>query len=132
METSGQVEDIIDAHCHVASSDFTPLAFIEGVVDNSLATLSAQGLEVERQKLLDLYLARMNDPHCDQLVAEMAEANIKQAIHHSRSKKCSNAITRSWKSDRKLFSFLPELILAGVQMGSVYSSVRSRATAFTA
>jgi predicted TIM-barrel fold metal-dependent hydrolase len=80
METSGLVEDIIDAHCHVASSDYTPLAFIEGVVDNSLATLSAQGLQVERQKLLDLYLARMNDPHCDQLVAEMAEANIKQAI----------------------------------------------------
>lgn len=71
---------IIDAHCHVASTYFTPRSFIEGVIDNMLGALAAQGLQPTRQKLLDLYLGNMQDHHCDQLAAEMVEAGIESAI----------------------------------------------------
>jgi predicted TIM-barrel fold metal-dependent hydrolase len=71
---------ITDAHCHVASTDFTPRSFIEGVVTNMLGALAARGLRPDRAKLLELYLAKMQDHDCRQLVAEMDEAGIERAI----------------------------------------------------
>jgi len=72
--------DIIDAHCHVASTDFTPRSFIEGVVGNALAALAARGLRPDRGQLLELYLAKMQDHGCEQLIAEMDEAGIERAV----------------------------------------------------
>jgi len=71
---------IIDGHCHVASTEFIPRSFIEGMIDNALGALSAQGIRAERRKLFDLYLAKMQDPYCDELAAEMAAAGIDKAV----------------------------------------------------
>jgi predicted TIM-barrel fold metal-dependent hydrolase len=71
---------IVDGHCHVASTDFIPRAFIEGVVDNMLVALEAQGLRPGRTKLIDLYLGQMRDPECDELVSQMADAGIEKAV----------------------------------------------------
>jgi predicted TIM-barrel fold metal-dependent hydrolase len=75
-----EINQIIDCHCHVASVDFTPRSFIEGVIDNVLAALAAQGLRPDRNNLLKLYLDKMQDPDCHELVAEMAEAGIEKAV----------------------------------------------------
>ena len=53
---------------------------MQGAIDNVISKLSAQGVHVERKKLVDLYLEKMQDPHCDQLVAEMAAAGIEKAV----------------------------------------------------
>jgi predicted TIM-barrel fold metal-dependent hydrolase len=71
---------ILDAHCHVASEEFIPRSFIEGAVTNTLAALAAQGLRPERAKLLDLYLSKLQDPQCEELLAAMAEAGIAGAV----------------------------------------------------
>jgi hypothetical protein len=71
---------IIDAHCHVASTDFTPRSFVEGVVGNTLAALAARGLRPDRGQLLELYLAKMQDHGCEQLAAEMDGAGIERAV----------------------------------------------------
>jgi predicted TIM-barrel fold metal-dependent hydrolase len=75
-----EINQIIDGHCHVASVDFTPRSFIEGVIDNVLAALAAQGLRPDRNNLLKLYLDKMQDPECHELVAEMTEAGIEKAV----------------------------------------------------
>lgn len=80
LETDFLNNRIIDAHCHIASTDFTPPSFIEGVIDNVAAALAAQGLRPDRNKLLSLYLDKMKDPDCDELVAEMDQAGIEKAV----------------------------------------------------
>lgn len=75
-----EINRIIDGHCHVASTDFTPRSFLEGVIDNVLSALAAQGLRPDRNNLLKLYLEKMQDPDCDELIAEMAEAGIEKAV----------------------------------------------------
>jgi predicted TIM-barrel fold metal-dependent hydrolase len=75
-----EINRIIDGHCHVASVDFTPRSFIEGVIENVLGSLAAQGLRPDRNKILKLYLDKMQDPDCHELVAEMAEAGIEKAV----------------------------------------------------
>jgi len=71
---------IIDGHCHVASVDFTPQVFIDGVIDNMLAALAAQGLMPPRRKLTDLYMKNMQDPECDELVSQMDQAGVEKAV----------------------------------------------------
>lgn len=80
MESTGHDKRIIDGHCHVASTDFTPRPFIDGVIDNMLVALAAQGLLPQRLKLMDLYLKNMQDPECDELVSQMDEAGIEKAV----------------------------------------------------
>lgn len=74
------INRIVDGHCHVASVDYTPRSFIEGVIDNVLSALAAQGLRPDRNTLLKLYLDKMQDPDCHELVSEMAEAGIEKAV----------------------------------------------------
>lgn len=52
-----EINRIIDGHCHVASTD----SFLEGVIDNVLSALAAQGLRPDRNNLLKLYLEKMQD-----------------------------------------------------------------------
>src|ERR1041385_649078 len=71
---------IIDGHCHAACLDFIPQAFIDGVIDNMRAALAAQGVMPPRRKLTDLYLKNMQDPECDELVSQMDQAGVAQAV----------------------------------------------------
>jgi len=71
---------IIDAHCHIASEDHFPRSFLEGVVSNTASGLRARNVDVTPQKLLDIFLQKLQDPLCDELVAEMDEAGISKAV----------------------------------------------------
>jgi predicted TIM-barrel fold metal-dependent hydrolase len=71
---------IIDCHCHIASEEHNPRSFIEASVKNIVAALSAQGLPVTAKKLTLMFLSKMQDPLCDGLVAEMAEAGISKSV----------------------------------------------------
>src|SRR5271163_2369794 len=72
--------EIIDAHCHIASGDHIPKSFIAGAVSNMAAALSAQGVKITAGKLASMYEQKMQDPLCDELVAEMAQAGISKSI----------------------------------------------------
>ena len=71
---------IIDSHCHIASEDHIPRSFANGAIDNMLVLLAAQGTAFPRNRLADLYFAKMQDPLCDALVAEMDTAGIAKSI----------------------------------------------------
>jgi len=77
IELSGR---IVDGHAHVASTDFIPRSFIEGTVKNVSLALAAQGIQTSRDKLLDLYLAKLQDHDCSLLTTEMARAGIGQTV----------------------------------------------------
>jgi predicted TIM-barrel fold metal-dependent hydrolase len=71
---------IIDAHCHIASSEHIPKSFIEGGISNVLSSLEAQGIRTTREKLIAIYMHKMQDPLCDTLVSEMNQAGIAKSI----------------------------------------------------
>src|SRR5947208_4795325 len=71
---------IVDCHCHIASGEHTPMSFIEGSVANMVAAVSAQGVPVTAKKLTTLFMNKMQDPLCDGLVAEMADAGISKSV----------------------------------------------------
>lgn len=79
-EQTEQTPEIIDCHSHIASEEHTPRSFIESSVANIVAALTAQGLPATVKKLTAMFLSKMQDPLCDGLVAEMAEANISKSI----------------------------------------------------
>jgi len=57
-----EINRIIDGHCHVAATDFTSRSFRDdGVMDNVLSALTAQGLEAGSQQSPQLYLEKMQD-----------------------------------------------------------------------
>ena len=72
--------EIIDCHCHIAAEEHTPRSFIEGSIANMTAALTAQGVPVTNRKLMTMFLSKMQDPLCDGLVAEMADAGIVKSI----------------------------------------------------
>jgi hypothetical protein len=71
---------IIDAHCHIASVDFIPPSFIDGIAVNASLALESQGIPATRAKIEQMLLTKFQDPLCDQLVAEMDEAGIDQSV----------------------------------------------------
>ena len=71
---------IVDGHAHVASTDFIPQSFIEGTVENFSLALAAQGIQTTREKLLELYLAKLQDHDCSLLTTEMVRAGIGQTV----------------------------------------------------
>ncbi|NBE79820.1 amidohydrolase family protein [Micromonospora rubida] len=71
---------ILDGHCHVASTDFVPRAFIEDVVDSMRRRLAAVGRAPAREALVDSYLAQHQDHDADRLVAEMDAAGVARAV----------------------------------------------------
>lgn len=79
-ELRTKTAEIIDCHCHIASEDHTPRSFMEGSVANMVRALSAQGVPVTDKKLTSMFLNKMQDPLCDGLVAEMADAGIRKSV----------------------------------------------------
>lgn len=71
---------IVDFHCHIASELFFPPSFIDGVVDNFVAAIASQGLAPRRDVIARMYRAKMQDPLCDELIAQMDEAGIQRAV----------------------------------------------------
>ena len=71
---------IVDAHCHIASGEHIPKSFIAGAVSNMVVALNAQGINVTASKLAAMYDQKMQDPLCDELVAEMTQAGISKSV----------------------------------------------------
>ena len=104
---------IIDAHCHVASLDHVPKSFIEGALANIEAQFIAHGVSVSRRRLLDTYLAQMQDPLCDVLVEQMDQAGIAQSIILAPDftyflKDCSLTIEETFLACRKIRARHPQ------------------------
>src|SRR6185503_5870223 len=73
-------KQVIDAHTHIASLDFLPDAFADGVVANIDLALTTYGLRSNKDKVKELFLSKFQDPLCDELVSEMNESGIDQSI----------------------------------------------------
>lgn len=73
-------EPIIDAHCHIASEDHIPQSFIDGAIANMMVLLEAQQIHFSPTRIADLYRAKLQDPLCDELIAEMNRAGISKSI----------------------------------------------------
>ena len=71
---------IIDVHCHVASEEHIPKSFVAGAVSNMVAALTAQGVRVTAEKVEAMYRQKLDDPLCDALAAEMAEAGVSRSV----------------------------------------------------
>jgi uncharacterized protein len=71
---------IIDFHCHIASEMCFPPSFQDGVVDNMTLALRSRGLPVSKDKVARMHAATLQDPLADQLVGEMDEAGIGEAV----------------------------------------------------
>ncbi|MEU1736932.1 amidohydrolase family protein [Streptosporangium sp. NPDC020145] len=71
---------VYDGHCHVASTDFIPMRFIEDVVANVHRRLEAEGAAPRRGRLVDAYVAQHQDHHADQLVREMDDSGVDRAV----------------------------------------------------
>jgi uncharacterized protein len=71
---------IVDGHCHVASIRYLPMSFVRGAAENAILALHAQGARISRTRMIEMYLAKLQDPHCDELIAEMDAAGIERAV----------------------------------------------------
>jgi predicted TIM-barrel fold metal-dependent hydrolase len=71
---------VIDAHCHIASTRFTPEAFLEGFCRNVLVKMEATGIKKSLAAILDGYLTQNQDHLGDGLADEMRSAGIDQAV----------------------------------------------------
>jgi predicted TIM-barrel fold metal-dependent hydrolase len=72
--------EVIDAHCHIASTHFVPQAFFEGFCRNVAVKLEVTGVKKSIGALLDGYLTQSQDHQGDALVNEMASAGIDRAV----------------------------------------------------
>jgi predicted TIM-barrel fold metal-dependent hydrolase len=57
-----------------------PRSFVDSAIDNMSAALEATGVRARRSALTDMYLRKLQDPLCDELVAEMDSAGIDRAV----------------------------------------------------
>ncbi|MCD0453404.1 amidohydrolase family protein [Actinocorallia sp. API 0066] len=73
-------EPIIDFHCHIADPMCFPPSFRDGVVANMELALHAKGLPVPRAKVARMHDGTLSDPLCDELVAQMDDAGIGEAV----------------------------------------------------
>lgn len=71
---------IVDFHCHIASQDFFPPSFLDGIIDNLGQALESSGIQPSRKTLAAMYTSKWQDPLCDQLIAEMDAAGIEQSV----------------------------------------------------
>lgn len=73
---------IIDGHCHVASTRFTPRAFFEGVAQNMAAPLALHGLAPTGKvsTILDMLLRQHQDHEADDLIQDLDAAGISKAL----------------------------------------------------
>ena len=75
-----QPEKVIDFHTHIASELFLPPAFNKGTTDNMAVVMESKGLKPNKEKISRLQSSTMEDHHCDQMVKEMDEANVDEAV----------------------------------------------------
>lgn len=103
---------IIDSHCHIASLEHIPRSFVAGVVANMMSVLAAQGVNANPSQLAEMYYQKMQDPLCDDLVAEMEKAGISKSIlliadFTYAMKDCSLTIEESFQKHREVLSRHP-------------------------
>lgn len=104
--------EIIDCHCHIAAEEHTPRSFIEGSIANMAAALSAQGVPATGRKLMAMFLNKMQDPLCDELIAEMEDAGIVKSIlliadFTYALKDCALTIEESFRKHREVLARHP-------------------------
>jgi uncharacterized protein len=103
---------IIDSHCHIASLEHIPRSFVAGVVANMMTVFAAQGVNANPSQLAEMYYQKMQDPLCDELVAEMEKAGISRSIlliadFTYAMKDCSLTIEESFQKHREVLSRHP-------------------------
>jgi uncharacterized protein len=72
--------EIIDAHCHVASTRYIPRQFLVDVARNMRRRYAAHGQDIPENKLIDLVLAQNQDHDASELIAEMDGAGISKTV----------------------------------------------------
>lgn len=114
METPNTADapEIIDAHCHIASEENIPGSFIDGAMSNLAVALSAQGVRVTAAKLSAMYRQKLQDPLCDTLVAEQAEAGVSKSILLAADfsyvlKDCALTVEESFQRHREVLARHP-------------------------
>jgi predicted TIM-barrel fold metal-dependent hydrolase len=70
----------IDTHCHIASLDFIPPSFVDGLAANVRLALASRGIRANADKITQMFLTKFQDKMCDELVAEMDEAGVDKAV----------------------------------------------------
>jgi uncharacterized protein len=73
-------EDVLDGHCHIASTHFIPRAFFEGVAGNVAVKLAAAGVRKPASAMIDSYLKQHQDHDADLLVRDMDDAGIAKSV----------------------------------------------------
>lgn len=71
---------IIDTHCHIASLDFIPPSFVDGLAENARLALASQGIRANVDKVTQMFLTKFQDQMCDELVAEMDHAGVDKSV----------------------------------------------------
>lgn len=71
---------IIDGHCHVASTKFIPFGFLEDVAANLHRRLISYGQDVQKGKIVDMIMKQNQDHLADELIAEMNAAGIAETV----------------------------------------------------
>src|SRR3569833_1653356 len=74
------VGTIIDAHCHVASTDFIPMDFVVGTARNIAAKLKATGVERSIAELSEAVRKQHQDHQADGLIRELDESGVSRAV----------------------------------------------------
>jgi predicted TIM-barrel fold metal-dependent hydrolase len=74
------MQTIIDFHCHIAAEMCFPPSCRAGVVDHMALALGSKGVPVTKDKVARIHDRTLQDPLCDQLVIEMDEAGIGEAV----------------------------------------------------
>lgn len=77
---TAEPDRIVDFHSHIAATMCFPESFRNGVVDNMSVAFEARGLSVPRAHVATMLEATMQDPLCDQLIADMDAAGIHEAV----------------------------------------------------
>jgi len=103
---------IVDSHCHIASLEHIPKSFVAGAVANMRSVLTAQGMKVNASQLAGMYYQKMQDPLCDELVAEMTAAGISKSVlliadFTYAMKDCSLTIEESFQKHREVLARHP-------------------------
>ena len=111
-QTNNTPLEIVDSHCHIASEEYYPNSFIQGSVLNMLQALTAQGVPATAKGLSGMFLQTLQDPHCDTLVAEMAEAGISKSIlliadFSYALRDCRITVEESFKKHREVLARHP-------------------------
>ncbi len=71
---------VIDAHSHLASTQFIPRKFIEGIAMNSAVRLDAMGIKSNINKIIDMLEFQLQDHDATTLISEIETSAIEHCI----------------------------------------------------